>query len=143
MEEVFQHSPATSWCKFYQILLLLGFKKHETIKCSNFVTNSSTANSTELYSSTDCCTRRIFSYSDYNGIQIIMGFLRPNHSNQMCDFSAIWRAESMESSTTFFAAFLASYLAVTIFILNRHWANTNYLHPKVNILLYQVVLNIF
>ena len=50
VEEVFQNSPATSWCKFYQILLLLGFKKHETIKCSNFVTNSSTANSTELYS---------------------------------------------------------------------------------------------
>ena len=67
-------------------------------------------------SSTDCCTRRIFSYSDYNGIQIIMGFLRPNHSNQMCDFSAIWRAESMESSTTFFAAFLASYLAVTNYL---------------------------
>ena len=55
MEEVFQNSPATSWCKFYQILLLLGFKKHETIKCSNFVTNSSTANSTELYSKHKLC----------------------------------------------------------------------------------------
>ena len=100
---------------YYQPLILppssyFGFNSLRSITTLDFIP----------LSSTDCCTRRIFSYSDYNGIQIIMGFLRPNHSNQMCDFSAIWRAESMESSTTFFAAFLASYLAVTIFILNKH-----------------------
>ena len=50
VEDVFVYSLAPSWCNFYQKMLLFGFSKHETVKCSYFVTNSSTVPSTEHYS---------------------------------------------------------------------------------------------
>ena len=53
VEDVFVYSQAPSWFKFYQKMLLFGFSKHETVKCSYFVTNSSTVPSTEHYSKSE------------------------------------------------------------------------------------------